>query len=442
MCFLLVKLRGKFMSAIDRREFLQSSTLAAAAVLASRLHVSGAQAESPSEQISAGVVGLGRGLAHANAILKASNARLAYVCDLDTQRLERGMKSIAPGVEESKQELPTPIRDLRRMLDDPKLDAVFIATCNHWHAIAAIMACQAGKHVYVEKPGSHNAWEGEMLIKAARKFDRRVQMGNQRRSWPGIQAGIEKLKAGAIGKVTYARCWYHNARPSIGVGKPAPVPENIDYELWQGPAPERPFVDNLIHYNWHWRWHYGGGELANNGIHSLDVVRWGLGVDVPKSVSVVGGRYAFQDDQETPDTGAAVYDFGDVGCTWEFSSCQPRRGLKVPTAVFYGSDGELHITNSGFEIYDLQGKKTDEGNGPGGEQTHIENFLAAIKTGSPLNSEIEVGQTSTLMCHLGNISYRTGRTIHVDPTTRKILGDPEAEKYWKREYRQGWEPQV
>lgn len=430
------------MSAIDRREFLQTSTLAAAAALASRIHVHAAQAESPSEQIRAGVVGLGRGLAHAAAIMKASNARLTYICDVDSGRLERGIKTVAPGAEASGQDMPTPISDLRRMLDDPNLDAVFIATCNHWHAPAAIMACAAGKHVYVEKPGSHNPWEGEMLVKAARKYDRRVQMGNQRRSWSGIQEGIAKLKAGAIGKVTYGRCWYYNMRPTIGIGKPAPVPESLDYSMWQGPAPERPYVDNLVHYNWHWRWHWGGGELANNGIHSLDVVRWGLGVDVPKSVSVVGGRYAFQDDQETPDTGSALFDFGEVGCSWEFSSCQPRRGMKVPTAAFYGTDGELHITSSGYEIYDLQGKLLEQGTGPGGEQNHIENFLAAIKTGSPLNSEIAEGQTSTLMCHLGNISYRTGRTIHIDPASRTILGDDEAQKLWKREYRPGWEPQV
>lgn len=430
------------MAYLDRREFLQSSTLAAAAVLASQVHLGAAQAESPSEQISAGVIGLGRGLAHAAAILKAKNAKLTYICDVDTQRLERGMKSVAPGVEESKQDMPTPIQDLRRMLDDPKIDAVFIATCNHWHAPAAIMACAAGKHVYVEKPGSHNAWESEMVVKAARKYQRVVQMGNQRRSWPGIIEGIEKLKAGAIGTVRSARCWYDNLRPGIGIGNPAPVPENLDYSLWQGPAPEKPYLDNLLHYNWHWRWHWGGGELANNGIHTLDVVRWGLGVDCPKTVSFVGGRYYHQDDQETPDTATAIYDFGHVTCTWECSSCHPRRGMKTPFAVFYGTEGELHITGSGYEIYDISGKKTGEGTGPGGEQGHIENFLECIKTGGTPNSEIAIGQASTLLCHLGNISYRTGRTLHLDPETKKIIGDSDAEKLWKREYRPGWEPQV
>lgn len=431
------------MSKLDRREFLQSSTLAAAAVLAHRVHASGAQAESPSEQLRAGVVGMGRGLSHAAAILKASNADLTYVCDVDSGRLERGMKAVAPSVEAKGAQMPTPIKDLRRMLDDPKLDAVFIAACNHWHAPAAIMACAAGKHVYVEKPGSHNPWEGEMLVKAARKYQRKVQMGNQRRTWGGVAAGIQKLKDGAIGEVKFARCWYNSLRPTIGKGKEVPVPESLDYALWQGPAPERPYLDNVVPYNWHWRWHWGGGELANNGIHSLDVARWGLGVDVPKTVSMIGQRYWFDDDQETPDIGTVNFDFGNVGCTWEYSSCHPGRAIRGPMVIFYGTEGELHISGgSAYEVFDMQGKSLDKGSGNAGEQEHIENFLSAIRDNTPLNSEIEVGQASTLLCHLGNISFRTGQTLHIDPATRKILNNPEAETYWKREYRPGWEPQV
>ncbi len=431
------------MSLLPRREFLQTSTLAAAAVLASRLHAGAAQTGSPSEKLKTGVVGLGRGLAHTAAILKSQNAELTYICDVDDGRLERGMKTVTPGAKETQSQLPTPIKDLRRMLDDPELDAVFIATCNHWHAPAAIMACAAGKHVYVEKPGSHNAWEGEILVKAARKYERKVQMGNQRRSWPGVQEGIQKLRDGAIGEVKYARCWYDSLRPTIGKGKEVPVPEGLDYSMWQGPAPERPYVDNLIPYNWHWRWNWGGGELANNGIHSLDVARWGLNVEVPKTVSMVGSRYFFDDDQETPDMGCVSYDFGKVGCTWEFSSCQPGRGLKRPMVIFYGTEGELHILGgSAHEVYDLQGKKVSEGKGEADTQIHVDNFLSAIRSEAELNSEIAVGQTSTLLCHLGNISWRTGHTLHIDPATRKIQNDPEAESYWKREYRSGWEPQV
>jgi predicted dehydrogenase len=416
------------MTVLDRREFLGSSTLAAAAIIAPRAFVSAAQVETTGEPINCGVMGLGRGLAHISAILGSKSAKLTYICDVDKNRLAGGM--------------PTPIGDFRRMLDDPKLNAVFIATCNHWHAPATILACTAGKHVYVEKPGSHNAHEGELMVAAARKNKRTVQMGNQRRSQPGIIEAVQKLRDGAIGKVLYARCWYDNLRQSIGKGKPAPVPDSLDYDLWQGPAPERPYKDNLLHYNWHWHWHYGGGELANNGIHFLDVARWGLGVDYPTKVSFVGDRYHFDDDQETPDTGAAVYHFGSVGCTFEVSSCHPRREEKHPFAIFYGTEGALHIVGAGYVIYNIKGEKTGEGKGSGGEEGHIQNFLDCIRSGEKPNSEIEEGQKSTLLCHLGNISYRTGRVIHFDPQTRKIVGDTEAEKYWRREYRPGWEPHL
>jgi len=385
------------------------------------------------------VIGLNRGMAHVAAILGSKSAKLSYICDVDKNRLDARMK----GLESQKVEkLPTPIGDFRRMLDDPKLNAVFIATCNHWHAPAAILACTAGKHVYVEKPGSHNAHEGELLVAAARKNKRTVQMGNQRRTWTACREAVQKLREGAIGKVLYARCWYDNKRESIGKGKPAPVPEGLDYSLWQGPAPERPYKDNLIPYNWHWHWHYGGGELANNGIHALDVARWGLGVDYPTTVSFVGGRYHYDDDQETPDTGAAVFHFGSVGCTWEASSCHPRKEEKHSFVIFYGSEGTLHIDDAGYNVYDMDGKKTGEGKGNGGEKDHIQNFLDCIRSGEKPNSEIEEGQKSTLLCHLGNISYRTGRVIHFDPQSRKIVGDKDTETYWKREYRPGWEPHL
>jgi predicted dehydrogenase len=425
------------MHMFDRRGFLKSSTLASSAALAPWLFSSVSADDSAERELSVGVIGTGRGLVHANSILNSKNVALNYVCDVDQTRLSIAMKTV--GARGAK---PQAITDFRRMLDDPKLDAVFVATCNHWHAPATILACAAGKHVYVEKPGSHNAHEGELMVQAARKNNRLVQMGNQRRTWPGVKQGIAKLQAGAIGKVLYARCWYDANRQSIGKGQVVPVPANLDYSLWQGPAPERPYLDNLVHYNWHWRWHWGGGELANNGIHSLDVARWGLGVDYPTQISYLGGRYHFDDDQETPDTGVAVFHFGDKGCSWEVSSCLPRKDEKHSMVIFYGTDGTLHILDSGYEIRNPKGDVVDKGTGPTDVQDHIQNFFNAIRTGEALNSEIEEGQKSTLLCHLGNISYRLGQMLKFDPKSRRIVNNVEADVLWSREYRPGWEPVV
>jgi predicted dehydrogenase len=427
-------------SSFARRDFLQAS-----AVLSAGLWVSGATRaadDSKDKKLNVGVMGLSRGLGHVDALLKLAtekNVEIGYLCEVDANRLERGQKIVT----DKSGKTPRGITDFRKMLEDPTLDAVFIATCNHWHAPAAILACAAGKHVYVEKPGSHNAAEGEMLVAAARKYKRVVQMGNQRRSWPVNQEAIQKLRDGAIGKVTFARCYYNNLRPTIGKGIVQPPPAHLDYDLWQGPAPERPYKSNLIPYNWHWHWHYGGGELANNGIHALDVARWGLDVGCPKTVSFVGGRYSYDDDQETPDTGVAMFDFGHVGISWQVSSCHPRRGENLPFVSFYGSEGTM-LLEPGYRILDLQGKEIEKkpnevGNG---DVLHIGNFLDCIRNGKTPNSEIEIGQASTLLCHLGNIAYRTGHTLHLDPETKKIQNDPEALKLWGREYRKGWEPKV
>ena len=383
-------------------------------------------------------MGLGRGMAHVEALLGISNAEIAYVCDVDQQRVDKAAKIVG----DKQNRAPKGVQDFRRMLDDHDVDAIFIATPNHWHSPATILACAAGKHVSVEKPGSHNAHEGEMMVAAARKHKRVVQMGNQRRTWPAMREAVQRLREGVIGKVLYARTTYNNARGSIGHGKPVPVPPNLDFSMWQGPAPERPYVDNLIHYNWHWRWHWGGGELANNGIHALDVARWGLGVEYPQRVTCNGHRYHFDDEQETPDTGAAVFHFGSSGIAWDCSSCAPRANEKVPFVSFYGEGGVLSDQRNGYVIYDLKGKEIERKDGPGGERDHIRNFLDCIRTGEKASSAIEECQKSTLLCHLGNIAYRTGHTLHIDQRTGKILDDRDAQKLWSREYRKGWEPKV
>lgn len=423
---------------IGRRAFLERSGLVALGAAGVAAAPAALRARGAAERLSIGVIGLGRGIGHIRACVALEDVDVTHVCDVDRQRLERGRAEVAKG-----QEAPCrAIGDLRRILDDRSVDAVSIATCNHWHAPATILACRAGKHVYIEKPGSHNPREAELMVAAARKHERVVQMGNQRRSWPGIIEGIEKVRGGAIGEVRYARAWYTNTRPSIGRGQRTAVPEHLDYDLWQGPAPERPLKDNLIHYNWHWHWHWGNGELGNNGVHSLDLLRWGLGVDAPRRVTYGGGRYRWADDQETPDSGTAVFDFGRCGASWEQSSCHGRKPEDHPIAIFYGDGGRLALQGTGWVIHDPAGTEVARGTGAGGDEVHFRDFVDAIQTGSRPHSEIEDAQRSTLLCHLGNIAYRLGRTIDFDPAASKVVAAPEAAPFWGREYRDGWEPEV
>ena len=421
-----------------RRTFLRHSAVLGAG-LATLPHARVLRAaESPASKVRVAVMGLSRGMAHVDGFLNVPNVEVAYVCDVDERRVAKGIEA----VKKRQQSEVQGVKDVRKILEDKNVDALSIAAPNFWHAPATILACAAGKHVYVEKPGSHNAREGELMVAAAKKYDRRVQLGTQRRSMPGIIEGVQKLREGAIGKVLYARSWYNNARESIGRGKPAPVPAWLDYELWQGPVPERPYKDNLVHYNWHWMWHWGGGELANNGPHYLDLVRWGLGVEYPQRVNYGAGRYWFEDDQETPDSGTATFDFGTCGASWEQSSCHQRKAEPVPLVHFYGDKGSLTLEGSGWRQFDLAGKEVGKNSGPGDDVPHFANFIEAIRSGVKLNQEISEGNKSTLLCHLGNIAWRTGHTIHVDPKTGKILNDPDADKLWSREYRQGWEPKV
>jgi predicted dehydrogenase len=354
------------------------------------------------------------------------------------------MDKVTSAVAGRQSQPPKRVTDLRRIFDDAAVDAVAIATPDHWHGPATIMACAAGKHVYVEKPASHNPREGELMVAAARKHNRVVQLGTQRRSMPGIIEAIERVRAGEIGRVLMSRGWYTAARQTIGHGKPAAVPAGLDYALWQGPAPERPYRDNLVHYNWHWFWHWGTGELGNNGIHSLDLCRWGLGVDYPRRVVAGGGKYFFDDDQETPDTHTVTFDFGDKLITWEGRNWQ-RRGFEDAMFgfAFYGDRGSLVCGGNDYKIFDAGDKLlASQTKGFTGHDPHLKNFLECIHTGARPNADIEDGHKSTLMCHLGNIAYRTGETVDLDASTGQPKGNPAATALWSREYRAGWEPKV
>ena len=301
--------------------------------------------------------------------------------------------------------------------------------------------------------------ENEMLIQAALKYNRIVQVGNQRRSFPNVIKAMEEIKSGSIGKVRYAKSWYVNNRPSIGTGKVVPVPDYLDWDLWQGPAPRvADFKDNFIHYNWHWFWNWGTGEALNNGTHFVDILRWGLGVDYPTKVDSIGGRYRFQDDWQTPDTQLITFQFGDeASFSWEGRSCNtmPVDGYGVGTA-FYGETGTLFIGGGNeYKIADIKGKtikevksdlKFETGNllNPSEklDAFHFRNWFDAIRKGTKLNSGIVDACISTQLVQLGNIAQRVGHSLQIDPGSGRILNDLEANKLWGREYEKGWEIRV
>lgn len=425
-------------NSLSRRQFLGSAAIGGIAIPAV---MSGIAQATPDARVVVGVAGMSRGLSLAVSFAKSANCLVKYACDTDQNRAESGAKTI----ETQAGQTPAPITDLRRMLDDPEVDAVVFALPVHWHAPAAIMACQAGKHVYVEKPCCHNPHEGELLVAASRKHNCVVQMGNQRRASEVTREAMKLLHEGVIGRQYYARGWYASVRGAIGKGKEAPVPEHLDYEMWQGPAPRRPYRDNVIHYNWHWFWHWGTGEIGNNGTHGLDLCRWGLDVDYPVRVSAGGGRFRFDDDQETPDTHMATYDFADGKMiTWEGLSCNhPGPGGSSFGVRFFGENGSVTVADSNYVICDEKGAVVSEKSGNRGDMEHIACFLDAVRQRDRtiLTSEIEEGYKSTLLSHLGNIAYRTGRSLQCGEKGH-ILNDSDAAAFWKREYEPGWEPSV
>lgn len=420
---------------LNRREFLRRSTLAGAAATTFSIGALGA-----ADRIRLGFMGVnGRGSDLARSFGKFSDVAIVSICDVDDRAIAKGQQAATA----AGQPAPKPVKDFRHILDDRSVDALVIAAPDHWHAPAAILACAAGKHVYVEKPASHNGREGELAVAAARKFDRVVQVGTQRRSMPQLIEAMRKVRDGGIGRIRFARGWYNNSRGSIGRGQPVAVPGWLNWDLWQGPSPERAFHDNFVHYHWHWFWHWGTGELGNNGIHALDLCRWGLGVDFPRRVTSGGGRYYFDDDQESPDTQVVTFDFGDLAISWEGRSCQPHgyEGAQFG-AAFYGDRGTLITDGSACTFYGADDQPQPKITGSGSDEPHLRNFLECVRTGQRPNADIEEGHRSTVLCHLGNIAWRVGRTLNCDPQTGRILNDVAAAKLWTREYRKGWTPKV
>jgi predicted dehydrogenase len=423
---------------LPRREFVLASAALTAAATA---ETSSAQAPGDQPVIRAGVMGLSRGMSLALDLAKLPGVEVASLCDVDRRRLSSAANQFRERTGTAAQET----RNFRDILEDSQVDALICAAPNHWHAPATIMACKAGKHVYVEKPCSHNPLEGEWMVQAANQFGRCVQMGTQRRSAAGTQTAIKKLHEGVIGKVHLARSYYNNLRGSIGKGTQTDPPAELDYDLWQGPAPHVPYRDNVVPYNWHWFWHWGGGELANNGVHALDLCRWGMAVDYPTRVVSSGGRYWFDDDQETPDVHSACFEFeGGKQITWDALSCNKHRVDFF--CAFYGDQGTLELDADGqFRVFDVNDKLIEEGKqSSGGQEEHLQNFVDAVRANdaSLLHQPILEGHRSTLLCHLGNIAHRSGRTVNCDAVNGHILEDAEQMGLWQREYDPAWRDAV
>jgi predicted dehydrogenase len=442
--------------ATTRREFIQQSAMAGVGVAALSALPKAAMRprRSANETIVVAVVGLnGRGNVHAQNFAKLPNSEVAYLCDVDSNVLAKA----ASGMANVQGRTAKAIGDFRRALDDKDVDVVSIATPDHWHAPMAILALKAGKHVYLEKPCGHNPREGELLVAAQKKYGKHVQQGSQQRSSPRTIEALQMIHEGAIGKPYMVRAWYANTRVGIGHGKPAPVPANLDYELWQGPADRTPYRDNIIHYNWHWFRRWGTGEICNNGTHEIDIARLALGVNYPTSVTSAGGRYHFEDDWEFPDTQEVTFEFPDKSrIVWQGQSCN---GLKLfdrgrGTAI-YGTNGSMILDRDGYLLYDVKQKLVKDnlepkrGNGleltgdDAATSSHMQNLFNAIRTNEPLRAPISDGAKSVHLCHLGNISQYTNRKLTIDPANGHIVGDAAAtSKYWSRPYAKGWEPTV
>lgn len=429
----------------SRRAFLQDSSVAAAAI-ATGLAASPARANGTAERVRLGVIGCGgRGSGVARAFAGAKHCEVTWVSDPDATRAG----SLATKLSEVEgNRKPRIAKDLREMLDDDNLDAVLVATPDHWHAPAAIMACEAGKHVYVEKPCSHNLREGRWLVEAARKHKRHVQHGTQSRSMELIVNAMQMLREGVIGDVLVSKAWNVQRRANIGHAQPSDPPKEVDYDTWVGPAPFVPFQKNRFHYAWHWWHNFGTGDAGNDGVHELDYARWGLGVEQhPERISGLGTKLYFDDDQQFPDTQQVAFEYpGELGqkrmLIFEMRIWSTNYPYNVDNCVeFYGTKGRMLLTKRGkMEVFGERNKRLSPTprQKVSGLASHQENFLNAIRSGEPLAAEIEVGHLSSSLCHLANIAAKLGRSLEFDPGKEQVTNDAAANALLGREYRDHW----
>ena len=432
-----------------RRSFLKATAaIPVAFTAASYARILGAN-----DRINVGVMGLGgRGQGLAQTFAASGGVLVTDLCEADPRRADETNSKLRDMGEADAQVSG----DIRRMLDTSECDVLVIATPDHWHTPAAMLALAAGRHVYLEKPVSHNPAEGEMLIESQRRHGHVLQVGNQQRSAPESIDLVRRIHAGELGDIYRIYTWYANSRGSIGNGKVVAPPGWLDWEQWQGPAPRHDYQDNLVHYNWHWFWHWGTGETCNNAMHELDIARWAIRADYPDAVRVDGSRQFYTDDDwQMYDTIIAEFDFDGVEVVWEGHSCNNvqawGRGRGV---MIYGTKGSALVDRNGYIIRDPAGKVVREVNAAAASATtdvrggglldrlHIENFLGVIRgDNAQQHSTIAEGHKSTLLCHLANIAYREGRALDIDSSTGRILGGV-GDDLWSREYEPGWEPKV
>ncbi len=432
---------------MDRRTFLSATGSTVATLTAAQYsRVLGAN-----DRLQAAVIGVnGRGKSHIRAVANNSGMNVAAVVDIDQSVVEKA----AAYTKQFQQGTPKEFRDLRDMLADKDIDVVTVATTNHWHALSTIWAVQAGKDVYCEKPASHNIWEGRKMVEAARKYKRIVQVGQQSRSTPFKIEAIQQLREGVIGEVYMAKGLCFKRRKSIGATQVSAVPPGVDYDIWLGPAQPYEFKQNRFHYNWHWHWAFGNGDIGNQGVHQMDVARWGLGIDhLPEHAHSAGGHYVYDDDQETPNTQHATLDYGNRMLQFEVRGLitggegrlleDSGGGANTVGVLFFGSDGFLTISGRGYQTY--LGEKRSPGpsmKSTGGDTTglHFENFRKAVMSRrvSDLNCDVLEGHLSAALCHLANISYRTGDKLLFNPDNERFVGNFGANTLLKRDYRAPW----
>jgi len=436
------------MESMDRRNFLKQAGAGAVGLAAAGPWIkSGLSKNSPGETVNVAVMGIhSRGSQHAESFAKLPNVNVTVLCDIDERLLPKAVDDL----EKVCGKRARTETDIRRVLEAKDVDVLSIASCNHWHSLATIWACQAGKDVYVEKPACYNIFEGRKMVEAARKYDRIVQVGSQNRSLPLVRSAMDFLHSGKLGDVYMVKGSIFRPRESIGRGKTSAVPEGVHYDLWLGPAPWKPFNENRFHYNWHWFWDTGNGETGNNGPHYTDMGRWALQkYEHPRKIQSIGGFFAFDSEQETPNTQMSVMQYAD-GKIMQLEV----RGLYTTTEVgmtFYGSEGWMKLGDGKWESF--FGRKNEPGpsmsdgearnkydvlNVKGtGEEPHFQNFIEAVRARNKeiLTAEILEGHLSASMCHLCNIAYRTGRAVVFDSERERFVDDEEADSHLSREYR-------